>query len=80
MFHTDPGHGWLQVEKSELKELGIARDISGFSYQKGNNVYLEEDADASHYLRAMESRGVKLKIQTVHKENSPIRNYRSYRG
>ena len=40
-FHNDPGHGWLEVGRDEIKGLAI----SGYSYQRGDRVYLEEDGD-----------------------------------
>ena len=56
---TDPAHGWLTVPLAELQDLGIADDISKFSYidtSKGV-VYLEQDIDA---LRFIEAKGVDL--------------------
>ena len=44
---TDPGHGWLSVPRSLIISLGLKDKITGFSYQKGNRVYLEEDCDCS---------------------------------
>ena len=53
IFHTDPGHGWLEVTTDQLKELGLKTDdFSNYSYRSGNNVYLEEDLDASKFLSA----------------------------
>lgn len=51
-FYTDPGHGWLQVPKSELIELGVADRISSYSYQELDTVYLEEDCDLSTFFKA----------------------------
>ena len=53
-FISDPGHGWLEVPLSELVELGIAQEISSFSYQSkdGNLVYLEEDCDLGRFADA----------------------------
>jgi hypothetical protein len=45
--YDDPGHGWLRVKISELKNLGIAGKVSGYSYMRGNYASLEEDCDAS---------------------------------
>jgi len=39
IFHVDPGHGWLEVSRSELKELGILNQISRYSYQRGDKVF-----------------------------------------
>ena len=49
-FYEDASHGWLEVPKSLLKELGIADQISSYSYQSGDMVYLEEDADLSLFI------------------------------
>ena len=57
-FLTDPGHGWLSVKRSDLRELGIAYDITPYSYQNGDRVYLEEDCDANKFLVAAESSGL----------------------
>lgn len=62
-FWEDPGHGWLEAQRSDLIMLGIANKISGFSYQshewntktgeQSEKVYLEEDCDASIYIEAL---------------------------
>ncbi len=86
-FYSDAGHGWLQVPKKELKELGIENKISGFSYERGDYVYLEEDMDASTYLNAVREQnalGEDYKFsgfrQVDHGNNSAIRNYASYKA
>jgi len=53
-FYADPGHGWLKVKRQELIELGIEGEISAYSYQRGDYVYLEEDADAPLFQDAWE--------------------------
>jgi hypothetical protein len=40
-----------------LHELGIADKITGYSYQRGEDVFLEEDCDLSVFARAMEKAG-----------------------
>jgi len=77
-FHTDPGHGWLAVKRNELVRLGILDKISGFSYQRGETVYLEEDCDASIFLNTKESFQEELKIKETYRENTPIRNYSQF--
>lgn len=54
--HTDPAHGWYQVERKELEQLGILEKISGYSYQSqsGETVYLEEDRDASIFFNNLD--------------------------
>ena len=53
-FYQDAGHGWLKVPKAELYSLGIANDISHYSYQSdsGKWVYLEEDCDFATFIVA----------------------------
>jgi hypothetical protein len=76
---VDSGHGWLQVEREELIALGIADKISGFSYVKGEYVYLEEDCDASLYLNVIGKRSTDFP-ETYYKNDAPCRNYNHYRG
>lgn len=79
-FHTDPGHGWLEVQKSELKRLGIADKVSGYSYQSrdGTTAYLEEDCDASLYTRALGLRFADCR--EIHSnDDSFVRSLPSYR-
>ena len=54
VFENDPGHGWLGVPVNEINDLGIANDISHYSYfdQKNGIVWLEEDCDAARFLIA----------------------------
>lgn len=56
-FHTDAGHGWLKVNRADIDALGIADQISRYSYQKGDYAYLEEDCDASRFLEAAKAAG-----------------------
>jgi len=79
-FYSDPSHGWLKVKKSELKELGIEKKITGYSYQKGEWVYLEEDCDASIFLDAFEKIIMaKYKIKNhISDKRSEIRSYATY--
>jgi len=51
-YFTDPGHGWLRVKKSELAALGIANQISPYSYMRGDHAYLEEDCDMAKFMKA----------------------------
>lgn len=56
VFYSDGGHGWLEVKREELKDLGVYNKISKFSYERGAYVYLEEDCDAYEYLAAFKQR------------------------
>ena len=78
-FHSDPGHGWLEVPLDEVKH--IASKITGYSYIRGDNVYLEEDCDARIFLKKyMEVYGETAKWDEVYQESTPIRGYKYYDG
>jgi hypothetical protein len=53
-FHTDSGHGWLEVPKQEVEALGVK--LSRYSYQRGDSYYLEEDCDMTAFLEAYENK------------------------
>lgn len=79
IFHTDPGHGWLAVKKSELIYLGLLEYVTPYSYMKGDTVYLEEDMDAGMFMAAYEEKfGKELKYKTSYLENTPIRYYSQF--
>jgi len=78
-FHTDPGHGWLEVPLGLLVELGIAEDITPYSYVRGSLVFLEEDCDAGVFIKAYsDEHGSPPAIEEHYQENTPIRGYPSY--
>ena len=80
-FHYDAGHGWLEVELNELKELGIEKEISQFSYQKDDKVYLEEDCDVTVFIKAkkINPNDFNSFIEEIDDgDYSKIRNYESY--
>lgn len=78
--YSDAGHGWVSVKRAELVALGILELISGFSYQRGNTVYLEEDGDAGTWIKAYtEKHGDKpVMASKYHDDQSPIRSYQSF--
>ncbi len=79
-FYADYGHGWGEVENSLLKDLGIANDISHYSFTKGEFAYLEEDCDLSIFCQKLTSLGIGFSF-IEHNEDiahSPIRDYQSY--
>jgi hypothetical protein len=78
VFHTDPGHGWLAVKRSELKDLGILHKVTPFSYQKGKTVYLEEDCDASLFIGAKREKGEEIAYRDSYQEHTPIRHYHCF--
>jgi len=77
-FHTDPGHGWLAVKRQELEKLGLLKEISPYSYQRGQTVYLEEDSDANTFIKALEANGIEFKYKESYQERSPVRSYDNY--
>lgn len=77
-FHADPGHGWLEVECEELRHLGIATDVSPFSYREGSTAFLEEDCDLTRFVEAKFARGEPVPYVYEHHENTPIRGYACY--
>jgi len=76
-FHEDNGHGWLEVPIAKLKELGIERDISEYSYMDSAKgvAYLEEDDDMQLFLENCPE-AERLNLETV--EHSFIRDLESY--
>lgn len=79
-YHTDPGHGWLEVGIDELLVLGIADKISSYSYMNGGKAYLEEDCDMALFMDTMEAKGVNVKLAHINepRNDSVIRSYRRY--
>ena len=80
IFHEDPGHGWLQVPISEIKELGIADKISPYSYRLRDWCFLEEDCDAGVFIDALKARDIPFKFtdRVYRTTSAPIRNYPQY--
>lgn len=80
-FYADPGHGWMAVKKQQLVELGIAAQITPYSYQRGDTAYLEEDGDLGLFFEAFQKKtGEKPVLKQHHGDRrSKIRNYDSYR-
>lgn len=74
-YHTDPGHGWLEVSAADLKAVGLtAKDFSAYSYRGNGKLYLEEDCDASKFVAAYEAKhGRKAEYQERYAERSFIR-------
>jgi len=78
-FFSDPGHGWLKVQKSLIKKLGIQNKISTYSYMRDDNIYLEEDSDLTKFIKSMKEIGKTVEFRKNHtNRTSKIRNYLSY--
>lgn len=76
-FYSDAGHGWLAVKLKDLYVLGIDKtQFTAYSYKRGQTVYLEEDCDATKFLKLWEHlTGRKPKYVEKYTERSPIRYY-----
>lgn len=78
-FHHDPGHGWLEVTRQDLVDLGIDQKISPYSYQNGQDVFLEEDCDMTTFFKAYRAKyGEDPETRDHYQENTPIRRYHPY--
>lgn len=82
-FHSDPGHGWLEAPMTLVNELGIASEISEYSYKSGDGdvAYLEEDCDAAVLLKSMKDAGKPYTIRELNQAfgNSFIRRLPRFR-
>ncbi|UIS25307.1 hypothetical protein [Erythrobacter phage vB_EliS-L02] len=79
-FHTDPGHGWLEVDAADLAGTGLARSsFSAYSYVFRGKLYLEEDCDAPLFINAYKAKHGPDSFRSVEQyaDPSPIRNYPS---
>ena len=79
IWHSDPGHAWLEVDRAELIELGILDKISCYSYQKNDKVYLEEDRDAGIFLKARDLKNIETLTKEIFKEDTPIRGCQCFK-
>jgi hypothetical protein len=78
-FHADPAHGWAQVPRAIITELGIEKDISHYSYIDNHSVYLEEDCDLSLFMHKAKEKGWNVSFKEKHtNHDSPIRNKLRY--
>lgn len=80
-YIQDPGHGWIKTPVKLLIELGIASEISSYSYYRDGFAYLEEDCDAARFFNAFNARfGIdpKLRSRVAREKRSKIRSYYCY--
>jgi hypothetical protein len=77
--HSDSQHGWMAVKRKTVQEIIGLNNVSCYSYQKGNTVYLEEDRDLTNFINAIREKGIELERRIAkHYESSPIRNYQPF--
>ena len=74
-YYTDSGHGWVKTPRKLLIDLGIINDISHYSYQRDDFVYLEEDCDLSLLLKKLDENHITWNLKEHNSRNSSIRNF-----
>lgn len=82
VYYSDPGHGWLKVPKKELRKLHVEDRITPYSYQKGENAYLEEDLDMGTFMQEFVAAHPDVTMEFKHRQTdrrSRIRGYESYK-
>jgi major membrane immunogen (membrane-anchored lipoprotein) len=74
-FFSDPGHGWLEVPEALYKESKIVASQYSYYSPKKKMVYLEEDSDASKFMKAMAAMGITIETKDINVNGeSNIRN------
>jgi len=56
-FFSDPGHGWLEVSKRAVDAVDYHPSPYSYYNPKTNMYYLEEDLDASGWLKLTRHQG-----------------------
>jgi hypothetical protein len=81
-FYQDPGHAWAKIAIKKLQQLGIAGQISRYSYMRGQYAYLEEDCDLGLLFKTCDAAGITLKLKSFicRERRSKIRSYESYKS
>jgi hypothetical protein len=55
--YADPSHAWAKISLEQLNDVNLSfQHISGYSYFKGTDLYLEEDADLSLFVAAYQAK------------------------
>jgi hypothetical protein len=77
--YADPGHSWIKVPLKLIQRLAIHREITCYSYMRGEFIYLEEDQDASLLINALKANGITVTFKHFGSDKrSKIRNYQPY--
>lgn len=80
LMYEDPGHGWCKVSRYDKIFQMIAKEVTNFSHQRGDSVYLEEDYDLGLYYKKLEELGYEIKWKYNHTDDeSRIRGYAPYK-
>ena len=79
-YYIDGGHGWVAVKRKLLKQLGVLKQVTEFSFQKGETVYLEEDHDTRIFWEAFEKEFncKPLLIEKISRGISHVRRYQRF--
>jgi hypothetical protein len=80
-YIQDAGHGWVKVPLTLLRELGIADQVTRYSYYNNGHVYLEEDNDTCLFMNAFHARfgfDPKLRERVARERRSRVRGYEPY--
>ncbi len=59
-YIVDAAHGWLEVPITLVDQIGFAP--TSYSYKNAGTAYLEEDGDATGFLKACEEKGIAYEI------------------
>jgi hypothetical protein len=73
-IYEDGGHAWAKVPRALLAKLGLLPQISQYSYERGDFVYLEEDCDLSLFCVAYPA----ATFRTRRSDSSRVRNYERF--
>ena len=65
-YLQDPGHGWLIVPASLVRDLGVKPSAYSYIDSASGFAYLEEDCDAGAFMHALRASGVQPVINEVH--------------
>ena len=57
-FIEDPGHGWLRVPLADVAALGIAEEITPYSFIDNDYAFLEEDCDYGTFMNACQAQNM----------------------
>jgi len=79
--YVDPGHAWVGVPLTLVEKLGIKDIITNCSYynHKIGMCYLEEDCDASVFVKVAREKGYTFTFKESHNNwESPVRKLPHY--
>lgn len=66
IYLQDPGHGWIIVPASLVRELGCKPSQYSYLDPQADLAFLEEDCDAGPFITALRASGVEPQIVERH--------------